>query len=86
MLTIDRETKIFSKLDNPTLAEVAVTEGYDFQVFISNSPKIFFTDLGRELFLVGKELTPSQTVQDRIDLPAIDKEVCCNIEYCSHDR
>jgi hypothetical protein len=77
MLKIDRQTKTFSKLDNPTLAEVAVTERYDLQEFISNSPEAFFADLGLELFLVGKELTPSQTVQDRIDLLAIDKEGCC---------
>ena len=77
MLKIDRDKKTFSKLNTPKLAEVAITERYDLQEFISNSPEVFFNELGLELFLVGKELTPSQTVQDRIDLLAIDKEGCC---------
>jgi hypothetical protein len=55
MLKIDCETKTFSKLDNPTLAEVALTERCDLQEFISNSPEAFFADFGLELFLVGKE-------------------------------
>ena len=77
MLKIDRDTKTFSKLSSPTLAEVAITERYDLQEFIANSPGTFFAELGLDLFLVGKELTPSQTVQDRIDLLAIDKEGSC---------
>jgi len=77
MLKINRENKTFSKLSTPTLAEVAITERYDLQEFISNSPEAFFKELGLELFLVGKELAPSKTVQDRIDLLAIDKEGCC---------
>ncbi len=77
MLKINRDKKTFSKLESPTLAEVAITERYDLQEFIANSPETFFKELGLELFLVGKELTPSQTVQDRIDLLAIDKEGSC---------
>lgn len=79
MLKIDRETKSFSLLATPSLAEASITERYDLQEFISNSPESFFQELGLELFLVGKEVVPSQTVQDRIDLLAFDKEGCCVI-------
>jgi hypothetical protein len=77
MLKIDRQNKNFSLLATPSLASVSITERYDLQEFISNSPKSFFEELGLELFLVGKEVVPSKTVQDRIDLVAFDKEGCC---------
>jgi len=77
MLKIDRDDKSFSLLDTPTLAEVSITERYDLQEFISNSPNEFFKEIGQELFLLGKEVEPSKTVQDRIDLLAVDKEGTC---------
>lgn len=77
MLKIDRDNQSFSLLDNPTLADVSITERYDLQEFISNSPEAFFKELGFELFLLGKEIEPSKNVQDRIDLLAVDKEGCC---------
>jgi hypothetical protein len=77
MLKIDRQTQSFSLLDTPKLADVSITERYDLQEFISNSPDAFFKELGLELFLLGKEIEPSKNVQDRIDLLAVDKEGCC---------
>lgn len=77
MLKIDRNTQSFSLLDTPSLADVSITERYDLQEFISNSPDAFFKELGLELFLIGKEIEPSKNVQDRIDLLAVDKEGCC---------
>jgi len=77
MLKIDRQNQSFSLLDTPTLADVSITERYDLQEFISNSPDAFFKELGLELFLLGKEIAPSKNVQDRIDLLAVDKEGCC---------
>ena len=74
MLRIDRDNQSFSKLDTPTLADVSITERYDLQEFISNSPDAFFSEIGQTLFLLGKEIEPSKNVQDRIDLLAIDKE------------
>lgn len=79
MLKIDRKNQSFSLLDTPTLADVSITERYDLQEFISNSPDAFFREMGLELFLIGKEVEPSQNVQDRIDLLAIDKEGRCVI-------
>src|SRR6056297_383218 len=76
MLKIDRQNQSFSLLDTPTLADVSITERYDLQEFISNSPDAFFKELGLELFLLGKEVEPSKNVQDRIDLLAVDKDGC----------
>lgn len=77
MLKIDRANQTFSLLDTPTLAAVSITERYDLQEYISNSPNAFFKEIGQELFLLGKEIEPSKNVQDRIDLLAVDKEGTC---------
>lgn len=76
MLRINRDAKNFSFLETPKLADVSITERYDLQEFIANSPDAFFKELGLELFLIGKEIEPSEDVQDRIDLLAVDKEGC----------
>jgi hypothetical protein len=74
MLKINRENRSFSVLDTPTLADVLITERYDLQEYIANSPDAFFKEIGQDLFLIGKEVQPSKNVQDRIDLLAVDKE------------
>ncbi|MEY4565231.1 MAG: hypothetical protein RLY14_201 [Planctomycetota bacterium] len=74
MLRIDRKNQSFTLLETPRLADVSISERYDLQEFISNSPQAFFKELGLEVFLVGKEIMPSKSVQDRIDLLAVDKE------------
>ena len=51
-----------------------MTERYDLQECIANSPDEFFAEMGEELFLVGTEIMPSKDVQDRIDLLTIDRE------------
>ena len=74
MLKIDRKGQRFTRLEAPGMATVSLSERYDLQEFISNSPEAFFAEMGMELFLLGKEVQPSSTVSDRIDLLAVDKE------------
>ncbi len=77
MLRIDRTGRRFTRLETPSLAGVSLTERYDLQEFIINSPEDFFGELGLELFLLGQEIVPSEAVQDRIDLLAVDREGAC---------
>jgi hypothetical protein len=74
MLKIDRNRRSFVQLDTPSLAEAAVSERYDLQEYISNSPEAFFGELGQDLFLLGKEVPLSATVPDRLDLLAVDRQ------------
>ena len=74
MLKIDRNRRSFVQLDTPSLAAAAVSERYDLQEYISNSPEAFFGELGQDLFLLGKEVPLSTTVPDRLDLLAVDRQ------------
>ncbi|MEO1496573.1 MAG: hypothetical protein AAFV43_05425 [Planctomycetota bacterium] len=74
MLKIDRESGTLAALEAPSFAEVDITERYDLQKYIANSPDAFFSEFGEELFVLGTEFSPSDTVKDRIDLLAVDRE------------
>lgn len=73
MLKIDRDAQTLTSLESPTLADCSITERYDLQEYISNSPSTFFGEIGQKLSLLGKEIVASANVQDRIDILAIDK-------------
>jgi len=73
MLRVDRDGKRLSRLEQQSLSEVGWKERQDLQEMIRNSPDAFFAEMGEELLLVGEEIRPTDFVQDRIDLLAIDQ-------------
>lgn len=74
MLRVDRTAKTFTRLKGTTMTEAAIREVDDLQAWICNSPNEFFEEMDQKLFLMGKEVEPSDTVADRIDLLALDIE------------
>jgi len=87
MLKIDRDRQSFSQLESCSLTDAAITERYDLQAFIANSPEEFFREIGQDLFLLGTEVVASNNVQDRIDLLAVDREgtaVIVELKRSSH--
>ena len=74
MLKLDRTRKIFDRLPTSSFTEAALLERADLQECIWNSSDAFFTEMGERLFVIGKEVLASDSVQDRIDILAIDPE------------
>ena len=74
MLKVDRTSRTLSRLDKPSLTDAQILERADLQEYIYNSSNDFFAEIGERIFVIGKEVTPSQTVQDRIDLLGVDSE------------
>jgi hypothetical protein len=71
MLRIDRTQNTLQPLPSRSLTEAALLERQHLQEFIFNSSQAFFGDTGHQLFLLGKEVRPSEVVDDRIDLLGI---------------
>jgi len=74
MVKISKTSKQFSSLATPTLAAANILEVSDLQEYIFNSPDAFCKELGQQLKIIAKEVRPSETVDDRIDLLAVDEE------------
>ena len=74
MLKVNRTNQTFSSLDSPSLTNAQFLERADLQECIYNSSDAFFAEIGEDVFVAGKEVAPSKTVQDRIDLLGIDPE------------
>jgi len=74
MLKIERNKKTFAKIGVVSLADAAIRERYDLQEYVCNSPDAFFGEIGLKLFVIGKEIKPSDAVQDRIDILALDED------------
>jgi hypothetical protein len=74
MLRIDRKNKRLDNLTKSSLGQAGVLERSDLQEYIFNCPEQFFSELGLDLFIIGKEIAPSDSVLDRIDLLCLDKD------------
>ena len=52
----------------------ALTERYDLGELIRNSPGEFFEEIGLKLFVIGKDVQLSETVEIRVDVVAVDQK------------
>ena len=77
MLRMDRNKRTLKKLEQQSLPDLELRERSDLQQMIRTSSADFFAEMGEELLLVGEEVRPTDFVDDRIDLLAIDKEGSC---------
>jgi len=74
MLRIDRSLKTLKRLNRKEIPGAGLKEREDIQQMIRNSPEEFFSEMGEEWLLVGEEVRPTDIVEDRIDLLAIDRQ------------
>jgi len=74
MLRIDRNQKSLTPMVNQSLSEVGIKERYDLQQLIRQNAEAFFTEMGEPLLLIGEEVCPTDVVDNRIDLLAVDKD------------
>lgn len=74
MLRIDREKRTMLRLGSKTLATAGILERNDLQQMIRNAPVEFFAELGENFLPIGEEIRPSEIVDDRIDLLALDTD------------
>jgi len=74
MLRVNRAKKELVKLDKRSLPDSGLTEPYDLQQMIRNSPDAFFAEMDETLFLIGEEVRLAEFVEDRIDLLAVDQQ------------
>jgi len=75
MLKVDLSSQKFVGLTPVLLAEQGLKERQDLQRWILNSFDSFFDYLGEgQLQLVGQEVSPSDSVNDRIDLLAVGSD------------
>jgi hypothetical protein len=72
MLRIDRAAKTLKTLDQKKIRDANLLERADVQRMIRHSPEAFFEELGEKLLLLGEEVRPAESVEDRVDLLALD--------------
>jgi hypothetical protein len=73
MLRFDVDAKKLVMLPKSQLSQLGLQERSDLQKMILQSPTEFFQEIDDDLRLVGEEVRPTEFVDDRIDLLAIDR-------------
>jgi hypothetical protein len=74
MLRVDRQGRRFTRLALKKLPDVGLLERGDIQQMIRQSADEFFAEMGERLLLLGEEVRPTDFVDDRIDLLALDTQ------------
>jgi len=73
MLKIDRANSRCERLLVRSLSEAKILERQDLQQMMVHDLKPFLLEMGEKLVVVGQEVRPSDSVNDSIDLLAIDE-------------
>jgi hypothetical protein len=87
MLKVDRQARTLRRLENRAITEAGFRERDDLQRMIRSSPDAFFQEMGEKLLLIGEEIRPTDVVDDRVDLLAIDQNgavVIMELKRSSH--
>jgi hypothetical protein len=74
MLRIDRAKHTMVRLGRTPFEAARILERSDLQQMIRNASADFFAELGERLLPLGEEIRPSEVVDDRIDLLALDTD------------
>ena len=74
MLRLDRTQRTLRRLEPKPLKSVGVLERSDLQRMIVNTPGAFCDEIGEKLLLMGEEIVPTDVVDDRIDVLALDRQ------------
>jgi hypothetical protein len=73
MIEINKKDKLFLKIGDTTMKEEKIQERKDLQEYIVNSWEIFTNEIGLpSIYYIGKEISPHDSVNDRIDILAFD--------------
>jgi hypothetical protein len=74
VLKLDRTQRTLRRLETKPLKSANVLERSDLQRMIINTADPFFDEIGEKLLILGEEVVPTDVVDDRIDVLAMDKQ------------
>ncbi len=74
MLRLDRAQHALRRLEPKPLKSAGVLERADLQRMIVNAFSPFCDEIGEKLTLLGEEISPTDVVDDRIDILALDTQ------------
>jgi len=74
MLRLDRAQHALRRLEPMPLKTAGILERSDLQRMIVNTPSAFCAEIKETLLVMGEEISPTDVVDDRIDVLALDKQ------------